>query len=612
MSELSLFLEQVTTDAGIYQMFDKSNTVLYVGKAKNLKKRLSSYFNKTAKSVKTHALVRQIDHIEVTITRGEIEALLLESNLIKSLRPKYNILMRDDKSYACIATSKRHPFPRLISARSVKPNKDLQVFGPYPSGQAVRETLNVIQKLFKIRNCTDVFFQTRTRPCLQYQIKRCSAPCVGNITQEAYQKDMTHALHFLQGKSQNVIEALISQMDAAVTRLAFEEAAIYRDQINKLRHIQAQQGVIQGDQDLDAIALEFQPGMVGAVCVTVRGGQVIATRRFFPEMSLQGLAELESEEQSYGFTVLMAFIRHYYLDKSDTIPSRILLNTTFPEIKMAEQLLSNLRNGRVEIQSKPRGSAAQILDFAVHHLSQAVADYGMTNTLADKRRVALAAWLNLESPQFRMECFDISHTQGKNTVASCVVFDAQGLNKQQYRRYNITGIQASDDYAAMRQVLTRRFKLLKEETPMPQILVIDGGKGQVSVAIKVLESLGITGIQIIGIAKGPSRKAGLEKLIVPPSVEEQSLPSDSPALHLLQQIRDESHRFAITGHRNQRQKSELSSTLMLIEGVGSKRRSQLLKHFGGIQALTVASIEEIARVSGISLALATKIYQHFH
>jgi excinuclease ABC subunit C len=605
------FLANLTTSPGVYRMLNAKGEVLYVGKATNLKKRVSSYFNKPQKNVKTRAMVEQIANIEITATRSETEALLLESSLIKSLMPKYNVLMRDDKSYPYLSISKAHPFPRLSSLRCKKKPTHGIFFGPYPGTMALRETLNLIQKVFKIRNCTDPFFNARLRPCLQYQIKRCSGPCTGYISQETYRQSVEQAISFLEGKSQDILDALAQKMDAAVACLAFEEAAALRDQIKSLRLIQEQQGVVRMEGDADVIVIEARPGFACVLYVTVRDGQVLESSRFFPTVPTLDFGDVD-EQSLLWQQVFMAFISFYYLDNPSLIPSLIVTNQPLEGKENIEALLSARSKKACRILTRPRGIKARWIDLAVNNLQLAVAEHLVSKETIAIRFEALRQLLAIDKPLTNLICFDISHTQGEATIASCVTFNANGPSKRDYRRYNISGITPGDDYAAMEQAITRHFKRLLELECLPDILIVDGGKGQVSMAARVFEALNITEVLLIGIAKGPERKVGLERIIFADMDRERVLPSDSPALHLLQHIRDESHRFAITAHRKKRHKSSLGSSLDRIEGVGPKRRKALLHRFGGLQDLAKASVEEIAKVTGISESLAMRIFEHFH
>ncbi|MFA5960636.1 MAG: excinuclease ABC subunit UvrC [Tatlockia sp.] len=610
-NQLSNFLANLTSDPGVYRMLDTEGTVLYVGKASNLKKRVASYFNKQSAGAKTKALVEQIASVEVSITRSETEALLLESNLIKALRPKYNVLLRDDKTYPYIHVS-HHVFPRMELYRSKKKPKKGEFYGPYPGVSAAKDTLNLIQKVFKIRNCSDNYFNSRSRPCLQYQIKRCTAPCTQYISSKEYQQSVNDATRFLQGKSQLVLGELAKRMEKAVAVLDFEEAALLRDQIKSLRLIQEQQGVVQSQGDADIIAIAAQSGFACVHCVTVRDGQVIASQSFFPSVPGVIFSEEEDLESALWQQVFEAFIAGYYLETPARIPGLIVTSREVAEGSGVEQLLTELRGKKCVLQHRLRGAKARWMDFAENNLNRAVAEYKTSFAATKKRFEALEGLLDLQKPIKRMECFDISHTQGNFTIASCVVFNEEGPLKRAYRRFNISDITPGDDYAAMEQVLTRRFKRLLQEQSLPDLLIIDGGKGQVTIALRVLDALGVNGVRLLGIAKGVQRKAGLERLILADTQKEITLAPDSPALHLLQHIRDEAHRFAITAHRNKRAQSGLRSSLETIAGVGPKRRKALLQRFGGIRELAKAPLEEIAKVTGINEELATRIFQHFH
>lgn len=610
-AELALFLSKLPSDPGVYRMLDELGVVLYVGKAANLKKRVTSYFSKHNIGVKTQSLVSQIKSIDISVTRSETEALLLESTLIKSLRPKYNILMRDDKSYPYIHVSSHPDFPRIELYRSKKKPITGNFFGPYPSTNAVKETLITIQKVFKIRNCQDSYFNARTRPCLQYQIKRCSAPCVEYVKPEEYKQSVQDAIRFLQGKSQLILDELALRMEKAVEALHFEEAAVLRDQIKNLRLVQEPQGVTQLRGDADAIAIDVRPGFACVQCVTIREGQVLVSQHFFPAVPQQSLDKELSSDDLWQQT-FEAFIGFYYLDTVERIPDLILTNHPLSDHKALEAALTQQRKKTCTIQVNPRGNKSRWLDFAINNLRISIAEYTAKHTTIMQRYKALEEVLSLTNPIKRMECFDISHTQGEATIASCVVFDNQGPSPGEYRRFNIEGITPGDDYAAMEQAITRRFKRLMEVQSLPDLLIIDGGKGQVAVAKKVLDSLKVTGVLLLGVAKGPERKAGWEKLILADEKQEFSLADDSKALHLLQHIRDEAHRFAITAHRKKRQKARIASSLETIEGVGAKRRQALLHRFGGLRDLAKAPMEEIAKVPGISESLAKRIFQYFH
>lgn len=594
------FLKEVSSHPGIYQMYNASDEVLYIGKARNLKKRLSSYFRGQQASLKTSSLVSQIQRIETIITRSENEALLLESTLIKEFKPRYNILLRDDKSYPYIMLTDEE-FPQMAFYRGPKIGKH-RYFGPYPSSTAVRETLHLLQKLFRIRTCENVFFQHRHRACLHYQIGRCSGPCVGLVDLKAYQEDVERAVLFLQGKNQAVIEDLVKQMELASTNLEFEKAALYRNQIAQLRQIQQQQIVISGQSDTDIIALAAKGGSVCVQVMSIRAGRLLGGKAFFPTVP----AAYSNEE------VLTAFLSQYYLsDKHlQDIPRQIILSHKLAEITWIATTLSEQAQHTVKCVYQPRGERARWLEMALQNAEQALTQHAAERASIQQRLQVLQEVLALPSLPHRLECFDISHSQGEATVASCVVFDEQGPRKSDYRRFNIENITPGDDYAAMRQALSRRYSHIKDEpAKQPDILIIDGGKGQLKQAEEVLGELHISDVIILAIAKGPGRKAGLETLWLSGERAPLAIDPESLAFHLIQQIRDEAHRFAITGHCGRRAKARRTSVLESIPGIGAKRRRELLRQFGGLQELKRASIEELAKIPGISKELATRIYQ---
>jgi len=607
---LQTFLKTIPSDPGIYRMQNAEGEVLYVGKAANLKKRVTSYFTKQSTTPKTRSLVAQIQAVDIAVTRSETEALLLESTLIKTLRPKYNVLLRDDKSYPYIHLSDHPDFPSLEAIRCKKKPAKGDFFGPFPSIAAVREALVTLEKVFKIRNCRDSYFNARSRPCLQYQIKRCTAPCVGYISATEYKQSVYAAKLFLEGKSQQILDDLAIRLQQAVAELHFEEAAALRDQMKHLRLVQEQQGVTQLRGEADVLAIEARPGFACIQCVTIRGGQVVGSAHFFPSMPPA------SAEDIFGGSLWQqafeAFIYFYYVGMPQRIPPLIITNQPVLEKQNLEHLLQELCGLGCTIQERPRGKNARWMDFALNNLRIAVTAYENKQATINARFEALQTVLGLTNTIHRMECFDISHTDGQATVASCVVFDSKGPCNSAYRRFNITDITPGDDYAAMRAALKRRFKDKTAVDSFPDVLIIDGGKGQVSVVRSVLSELAIEGIYLLGIAKGPGRKAGLEKLILSAKDIECMLPPDSKALHLLQHIRDEAHRFAITAHRKKRQKASLQSSLESIEGVGPKRRQALLHRFGGIRELAKAPLEEIAKVAGMSQILAQRVFDYFH
>ena len=599
------FLKQLTERPGVYRMYDAQGQVLYVGKARSLKKRVSSYFRKTGLTPKTEALVGKIAAIEVTVTGSETEALLLEQNLIKSLRPPYNILLRDDKSYPYIYLSSHKDYPSLTFRRGRSKKGGGTWFGPFPSSGAVKESLNVLQKVFRVRSCSESYFRNRTRPCLQYQIRRCSAPCVGYVTPEAYQEDIRHATMFLEGRNPAILRDLMAAMEEAARRLEFEKAATYRDQINHLRHVQEQQAIDSQGGDADVIAIAQEAGVVCVVVIIVRGGRVLGTKDYFPRFSIE---QTESE-------LLGAFLGQYYFGGNTRreIPRDILVPVAVEGQALLAQALSEAANRETRIRGNVRGERRRWLELAMTNARQTLRTHLASKETVYRRLLALRDLLDLAETPSRMECFDISHSHGENTVASCVVFDESGPLKSDYRLYNIDGVKAGDDYAAMRQVLSRRYrKLVAGEGKRPDLVFIDGGKGQLNVAREVFEELGISDIPLIGVAKGVTRRAGMEQLIDAMTGDVFRVPADSPALHLIQHIRDESHRFAITGHRLRRDKKRRQSTLEGIEGVGPKRRRELIRYFGGIQEIRKASVDEIAKVQGISKTLAETIYAALH
>ncbi|MCW8827407.1 MAG: excinuclease ABC subunit UvrC [Gammaproteobacteria bacterium] len=602
------FLARLTSSPGVYQMLDGDNAIIYVGKAKNLKKRVSSYFRSSGIAPKTAALVAQIANIEIITTHTEGEALLLENSLIKKHRPRYNILLRDDKSYPYIFLSD-HPYPRLTIHRGTRRKKG-RYFGPYPSAGAVRESLGLLQKIFPVRQCEDQFYKNRSRACLQYQIERCSAPCVGYISEEAYAEDVRHTVMFLRGEQSIVIDELVEQMGQASGQLEFEKAALIRDQISHLRRVQERQHVVSQSGDLDVIAAA-EKGGVGIIQIfNIRDGQNLGNKSFFPAHT----RGTETEE------MLSAFISQYYLIDEDgagqrKIPPQILINHEFEERSLLEQVLTEQLGKRVEIRRPKRGEWMHWIEMAERNADQALSTHLTRKESLRGQFEAVAKALNLDEDPQRIECFDISHTMGEATVASCVVFGREGAIKSDYRRYNIEGITGGDDYAAMRQALERRYQRLKEggdDAKWPDLLLIDGGLGQLRQAESVMNELQLVGITMVGVAKGETRKPGLEQLILSGQPQPIILPADSPALHLIQQVRDEAHRFAITGHRQRRDKKRKTSPLETIPGLGPKRRQLLLKQFGGLQEVARAGIEDLQRIKGISRKLAVEIYDTFH
>lgn len=600
---IAAILQTLPLLPGVYRMIGQDGDVLYVGKARSLKNRVSSYFQKNIPSPKTRALVERIRHIEVTITSSETEALLLEQTLIKELQPPYNILLRDDKSYPYLFLSEGEDYPRLAFHRGPKKAKG-RYFGPYPSSQAVRESLQLMQKLFQVRQCEDSFFRNRERPCLQYQIKRCRAPCVKLLSPEDYAGDVKHTMLFLEGRNEEVGDDLIARMNRAADTLDFETAALYRDQLAALRRVQEQQFVAGDAGDADVLAVAAQPGGVCVQILFVREGRVLGNRAFHPHM----FGETATAD------ILSEFLPSFYLqsDAGLDIPAEIILSEEIPDADVLAAAIRERHGRNVEIKHRVRETRQAWLQLARLNAEQALAAWLANRTHLSARFAALQEAIGREAPITRMECFDISHTMGEATVASCVVFDEEGPRKRDYRHFNIEGITPGDDFAAMHQALTRRYQRLKGgEGRLPDILFIDGGKGQLAQAIAVLGELGVEGVTLIGISKGEGRKPGLETLHFADGADFQ-LPADSPALHLIQHIRDEAHRFAITGHRARRGKQRTHSRLEDIPGVGPKKRRDLLQHFGGLQEVTRASVKDLATAPGISLRLAEAIYAALH
>ena len=601
MFDIKAFLANLPNSPGIYQMLGENDEVLYVGKAKNLKKRVPSYFSAAQRDTKTLALVRNIARVEVTIARGENEALLLECNLIKKHRPRYNVLFRDDKSYPYIKITNEHPYPRLDFYRGpIK--KDARYFGPYPSASAVRETIHLMQKVFQLRTCSDNFYASRTRACLHHQIGLCSGSCAGLISPEDYQQNVQYAALFLAGKNELIVEGLTQQMERAAANLNFEMAARVRDQLRKIREIQKSQYVSSGKGDADIIGYAEHGHVVCLQLMSIRGGRLLGSRAYFP--SLPPTADAAE--------VLTAFITQHYLGATHELPKEIILAPTLPEKDWLQNALSEQAKVNVTIANNVRGERKKWLEMATTTAQQSVATHIVTKSNIQERLQALQATLALAATPTRIECFDISHTMGEATVASCVVFDSNGPAKSDYRRFNITDITGGDDIAAMTQALTRRYsRLQKEAAKMPDILLIDGGIPQLHAAEKVMAELTITDVLLVGVAKGTTRKPGFETLHMPnrPPI---FLAADAIALHLIQQIRDEAHRFAITGHRNRRAKTRRTSSLEAIPGIGAKRRRELLRYFGGIQALNRANLDDLAKVPGISLSLAQRIFEALH
>lgn len=584
-------------------MLGENGNVIYVGKAKNLKKRVSSYFSGRAQDAKTIALVKQIKDIVITVTNSENEAVLLECNLIKTHRPRYNVLLRDDKSYPYISIS-NHDFPRIDAYRGQR-KKNIRYFGPYPNSLAVRETINLLQKIFKLRTCRDAYFDARTRPCLLYQIDRCTAPCVDKISKEDYAANVQLAVLFLQGKSDEVIQVLQQNMAQASTALNYELAADWRDQISRLRQIQEKQYISNAFGNADVLGLAVQAGIVCLQLLTIRSGQILASQTYYPSVPLDATRE----------ETLSAFISQHYLGDVthiESAPRTIILDEIIADEELLENVLSQRAGHKVEMLCPRRGEKKKWLKLAANSAQESLTAHLLGKANMNERMQSLQEALELPRLPKRLECFDISHSMGEATVASCVVFDKEGPCKRDYRHFNITGITPGDDVAAMHQVLQRRFKRLQQEDAvMPDIIFIDGGKTQLAAANEAMQASGVKIVLLVGVSKGEGRKAGFEtihRLQHAPI----HLPATSSALHLIQQIRDEAHRFAITGHRARRGKARKQSVLESIPGIGAKRRRELLRYFGGIQGIAYASLDEIAKVPGISKSLAERIFAVVH
>jgi excinuclease ABC subunit C len=584
---------------GVYRMLGAAGDVLYVGKARDLKKRVSSYFQKSDHGPRTQLMLAQVASVELTVTRSEGEALILENNLIKSLTPRYNILFRDDKSYPYLEITGKE-YPRIGFHRGALDRAN-DYFGPYPSAWSVRESIQLLQKVFRLRTCEDSVFQNRSRPCLLHQIKRCSGPCVGLIDPEAYADDVRYAKLFLRGKEDDVLKTLSDRMQAASDRLEFEQAAVFRDQIKTLSRMQERQFVDTDTAlDADAVACVRDNGMTCVNLVMVRNGRYLGDKSFFPQ---------HAEDHPLA-EITVAFITQHYAQAP--VPGLVLTSEDIDSDEIAPALSE--QSGRtVQISSRVNTERRVWLDMSIRNAKLALAQRLRENATQEDRMAALRDALDLPDSARRVECFDVSHTQGEATVAACVVYDRLSMRNSEYRRYNITGVEPGDDYAAMRQALARRYeRISREEGVMPDLILIDGGKGQVGVAQAVLSELGMSDVALVGVAKGPERKAGLEELILPGRSEPLMLSADSPALHVIQQIRDEAHRFAISGHRARRGKARTTSTLEEIPGVGPKRRRQLLERFGGLRGLTAASIDDLSKVEGVSRKLAERIYNTLH
>ena len=599
------FLRTLTNDPGVYRLLDRFGRVLYVGKARSLKKRVASYFRLPGQlAPKTRALMSHAHSVEVTATHTETEALLLENNLIKEHRPRYNIVLRDDKSFPYIHVTTGDRFPRLAFHRGARRGRG-RYFGPFASAGATRSTLGQLQKLFRVRQCEDSFFENRSRPCLQYQIERCTAPCVGLIDATAYGEDLRHAVMFLEGKSEEMVGELVRRMESASNALEFERAARYRDQIANLRRVQARQYVSGARGNVDVVAARGREGVAVVELFVIRNGQSLGSRTLRPA---HGGDAGEGE-------LLRAFLPQYYLSRAGRerpVPDEILLSEAIDGLDVLERALGEQTGRNISIRCNVRGERARWVAMAVDNAELSLRQRIASRANLREQFEALQELLGLDEPPERIECFDVSHTGGESTVASCVVFEQDGAKKSDYRRFNLAGARAGDDYGAMRNALERRYtRLQREEAVLPDLLLVDGGRGQLKQALEVLAELQISGVSAVGIAKGATRKPGLEQLFLPGRAAPIVLPPDSPALHLIQRIRDEAHRFAITGHRNRRGRARRASVLERIPGIGPRRRQRLLSEFGGLQGVSRAGVEDLVRVRGISRDLALAIHEAF-
>lgn len=600
-ARLDHLIKRLPNLPGVYKMLGKNGDIIYVGKAKSLKSRVNSYFAKTIDHPKTRALVQRIDNIETIITRSETEALLLEQNLIKLHRPPYNVLLRDDKSYLYVFISADKPYPRLAYGRGKGQHQKGRFFGPFPSAHAAKQTLLMMQKMFMVRQCTNAFFAQRQRPCLEYQIKRCKAPCVGLVSPEDYADDVNNTIRFLKGEGTDLQVKLVGKMEQAAEDMNFEQAALYRDQLSMLREVQAKQAVYTVKGEADIIAIASQAGITCVHVMNVRNGQVLGGNNYFPDVDSENdIADNLSE-----------FVSSFYFQVSDDLPEELIISHELPDQTAMTEALTETFGKKVTIKTKVREQRSEWLTLAQMNANNALqtklGDYLEVKSRFNALNEVLKEALQGKSLD-RIECFDISHTMGEATIASCVVADQGGLRKHDYRQYAIHGITGGDDYAAMKQVLNRRYS----KQPLPDLLLIDGGKGQLNMAKDVLSELGILPqTLLVGVAKGEGRKAGLEVLHFIDR-EPLDLPADSKALHLIMHIRDEAHRFAITAHRKKRDKRRSSSVLEAIPGLGEKRRRELLNHFGGLQQLLGASQDEIGQVNGIGKVMANTIYKVLH
>jgi excinuclease ABC subunit C len=594
--DLTTFLASLPGKPGVYRMFGKDDAILYIGKARHLKNRVSSYFRGKAHTDKTQALLAQVARVEVTVTSSETEALLLEYNLVQRHKPHYNVLLKDDKSFPYIHVT-GHEFPRIAFYRGSK-RLPGRFFGPYPNSVAARETILLLQKLFRLRPCEDTFFANRSRPCLQYQIQRCTAPCVGLISAADYRQDVADATRVLEGRNTEVIDDLAQRMDEASSRLAFEQAARLRDQIAMLKQIQASQSMTRIDgQDIDAVAIYSAGGSHCVSVVFVRAGRNLGSTNFFPKGGLGDEAE-----------VLAGFLAQYYFARE--APAEILVSRAVEEADLLESALQEKTGHAVRVRSNVRGTRARWLEMARNNAALGLQMRAASRATITDQLEAVGRELELGRTPLRLECFDVSHSMGESTVASCVVLGPEGPIKSDYRRFNLRGLTPGDDYAGMKQAVERRFaRILRGEAPVPDLLLIDGGPGQLNAALEALTELGASDVKVVGVAKGADRRVGQERIFFPGQEAPLILPADSPALRLIQRIRDEAHRFAITGHRQSRDRARRESLLEEVPGLGPKRRRELLKAFGGLQGVRQASVEDLAKVHGISRQLAEQIFE---
>ncbi len=602
------FLNSLTSRPGVYCMKNSDGKIIYVGKSKNLKKRVSSYFNRIdTLPIKTQIMVKQIDNIDITVTQTENEALIIENNFIKKYKPKYNVIFRDDKSYPYIFLSMNHDYPRFIYHRGSLKGKG-RYFGPFPSAGAVKKTLNIIQKLFLTRSCEDSVFSNRSRPCLQYQIKRCTAPCVNYITKDNYENDIKNASLFIEGKKEKVIKELSEPMQIASDNLDYEKAAKLRDQIRSIREIQEKQFINCENDNFDIISCVRNNSHVSVQLTFIRAGSNIGSRKYY-------LRQTEEQNES---SLIKAFLGYFYLadnnnNNTNTTPTEILVSHDVEDKSLLENVFYEKFSRKIKIKNKVRGRKSKYLEMARDNALLDLKQKLSIDTNLNKRYLALQKLLRLEDAITKMECFDISHIRGESTIASCVVFGENGSIKEKYRKFNIENITKGDDYAAMSQAVKRRYtRVIKEDSNLPDVIIVDGGKGQVNAVKKELDELQLSNIPILGVAKGVSRKLGNEKLIL--SVNNDIIKCDetSPALHLIQHIRDEAHRFAITAHRQKRKRKKSFSILEEIQGIGAKRKQVLIRHFGGLQGVSKAGINELSKVDGINKNLAKKIYETIH